>query len=606
MESFLQKIKSFADDAAGKNNLEETQQVIKHNFAVREFKLPIDFLKDKIHPLGKEVVSDLEMVRTIDSSIPSIYECLCSPDSSSFAKQILPLFQDSHTSNITFLKETQQVIENMETFYDETNSYKVPCDTIEIQWNSVKNDPKFMETYGYLDWDILKSYNKNAIVLQSISFSNMISPIMSLLVPFLFILFPFVILKIQGTPITLTFYFKILKEIAKNHFIGQALTTFDSFSMKNFLYLVIMIGLYGFQLYQNTQHCLRFYKNIENINTELCCWKQFLSYSSRHIDEFVRKNKKLESYSLFIESMEGHRKVLREINTLLEAVHPFSCSITKTTEVGHLLKCYYVFHTNPEFEKTILFVMGLEGYLQIMKGIWKKLQAGEIHKTTFATTSTEPSEIVQQYYAPHSGKQCVKNNVDLDIYGVITGPNASGKTTYLKTTAINIILSQQFGVGFFESCTMRPYEYIHSYLNIPDTSGRDSLFQAESRRCKEILDTIDKDNQNRHFCIFDELFSGTNPHEATKSAHAFIEYLRSYTTIHLFLTTHYVSMCDKWEENEEKHKINNYKMKVNQIGDKNVPTYLIEPGISHIEGALGILKDMDYPQEMIAMIEEGQ
>ena len=87
---------------------------------------------------------------------------------------------------------------------------------------------------------------------------------------------------------------------------------------------------------------------------------------------------------------------------------------------------------------------------------------------------------------------------------VITGPNASGKTTTLKTTIINILLSQQIGYGCFESLEMMPYDYVHCYLNIPDTSGRDSLFQAEARRCKEILDIIEQNSNERHFCLFDE------------------------------------------------------------------------------------------------------
>ena len=79
---------------------------------------------------------------------------------------------------------------------------------------------------------------------------------------------------------------------------------------------------------------------------------------------------------------------------------------------------------------------------------------------------------------------------------MITGPNASGKTTILKTTLFNIILSQQVGFGFYSSATINPYKYIHCYLNIPDTSGRDSLFQAEARRCKEILDSV-KNSKDR-------------------------------------------------------------------------------------------------------------
>lgn len=210
--------------------------------------------------------------------------------------------------------------------------------------------------------------------------------------------------------------------------------------------------------------------------------------------------------------------------------------------------------------------------------------------------------ITQQFYPSLKKEECVRNDVILDTFGVITGPNASGKTTYLKTTAINVILCQQFGVGFFSECKMRPYKKIHSYLNIPDTSGRDSLFQAESRRCKEILDSI-KNDSGRQFCIFDELYSGTNPKEATKSAYAFMEYLRQFKHVDLLLTTHYVSICDEWtEKSETKRTIENYKMVVEQTETRNIPTYKIAPGVSHIEGAIGILTDMDYPKEMIEMI----
>ena len=116
-----------------------------------------------------------------------------------------------------------------------------------------------------------------------------------------------------------------------------------------------------------------------------------------------------------------------------------------------------------------------------------------------------------QYYPPHKVlKNCTQNDVNLNTNMIITGVNASGKTTTLKTTALNIIFSQQFGFGFYESANLVPYTHIHSYLNIPDTSGRDSLFQAESRRCKEILDKIrDVPADEYHFCIFDELYSGT-------------------------------------------------------------------------------------------------
>ena len=82
-------------------------------------------------------------------------------------------------------------------------------------------------------------------------------------------------------------------------------------------------------------------------------------------------------------------------------------------------------------------------------------------------------------------------------------------------------------MGFYNNATINPYKYIHCYLNIPDTSGRDSLFQAEARRCKEILDSV-VNNKERHFCIFDEIYSGTNPYEAISGAYAYLTYLSKY------------------------------------------------------------------------------
>jgi DNA mismatch repair ATPase MutS len=115
----------------------------------------------------------------------------------------------------------------------------------------------------------------------------------------------------------------------------------------------------------------------------------------------------------------------------------------------------------------------------------------------------------------------------------------------LKSTLINIILTQQFGCGFYDSAQINPFKYIHCYLNIPDTSGRDSLFQAEARRCKEILDIIQENKKANHFCVFDELYSGTNPEEAELSATSFMLYLQKYKNVTSMLTTHFIKVCKK-------------------------------------------------------------
>jgi hypothetical protein len=589
----------------------KTNPLQKPSYASAVFKLPIEHLLEDVYELSPIVASDLELVLGENP----VYESLgCKENTSDFARQILPTFQYKYTTNVAFLEDTQRVIESVKEGFFTTTELAVSCDELQKQWSDVKHDPRFIETYGFLEWSLLEQWNRSSVVLQSVTLANMLSPLMSFFIPILFLLFPFIILKMQGVDMTLTGYLRVLKEIAKHHFIGKALTTFESCTIENFIYLFGTLGLYGLQMYQNSVQCMRFYKNTQKINTDLGVWKSFVAHSKSQINIFLDKTSSLSSYAHFCKTLKKHRAVLDEMETLLTPICPFTASITKSTEIGYMLKCYYELHTNLAFEKTVLYCMGFEGYLKIMKGVADQLSMGVVQKATYCKGNAlvvqdesgnilPECSITQQYYpSVEKDEFCVRNDVVLDTFGVITGPNASGKTTYLKTTAINVILCQQFGVGFFTECKMRPYTKIHSYLNIPDTSGRDSLFQAESRRCKEILDSI-RNDPGRQFCIFDELYSGTNPKEATKSAYAFMEYMRQFKHVDLFLTTHYVSICDEWsEKSENKRTIENYKMVVQETETRNIPTYKIASGISHIEGAIGILTDMDYPQEMIEMI----
>jgi DNA mismatch repair ATPase MutS len=279
-------------------------------------------------------------------------------------------------------------------------------------------------------------------------------------------------------------------------------------------------------------------------------------------------------------------------------------TITKFNNIGYMLKCYYELYANPEYEAALRYSIGFEGYMNNIIGIWDNLSNGRINSALFDTE--KECDIEEQYYPPYIECDHVKNDCHLDKNMIITGVNAAGKTTMLKTTTINIIFTQQVGCGFYKKFTANPYTHIHSYLNIPDTSGRDSLFQAESRRCKEIIDIIGdnkNDTNNRHFCIFDELYSGTNPVEATKSAYAFLMYLAEYKNVDFILTTHYTSICKKVKQ--AKKRIRNYKMDVSRDeDDKLVYTYKMKPGICTIEGAIEILKSMEYPEEILEKIKE--
>jgi hypothetical protein len=222
-----------------------------------------------------------------------------------------------------------------------------------------------------------------------------------------------------------------------------------------------------------------------------------------------------------------------------------------------------------------------------------------------AVKKTGITKLTAQIYAPLKARErdaaaanaaVVANDVSLDKQLIITGPNAAGKTTVIKTTLFNLILSQQIGYGFYDRAEINPYDFLHCYLNIPDTSGRDSLFQAESRRCMEILRCIIDNPAKRHFCIFDELYSGTNPYEAVAAAYGYIDYISKNPNVDLILTTHYIELCELLEKHNA-GAITNLHMSVSPLTGEYL--YKIAGGISTIKGGLKVLRDLDYPNEIV-------
>jgi len=573
------------------------------------FKLPIAYL-DKTYELSPVVSADLELTASQSDAQP-MYNTLFKP-SHQFAQNMIPEWNTHFTNNVPYLKDTQKIIQSMDVYRDNigTINYSMDaekCSNIMEIWDAAKNDDTFMDRYSFIDWEMLKHLNESSSFLQGMSLLHIMSPLFSLMLPFLFLLFPFLILKFQRIPISFGNYLAMLKTIAGNHFIGKALTSIQgNLNAEKIAYLLLMVGFYGFQIYQNINACRRFYKNVRKINTYLYDMREYLGATIHKMDVFVNMHEDKPTYTAFCENTKAHRNTLKHFCRELDAIQPFDHYLGKMSEIGYMMKCFYRFHSNTAYDTSLRYSFGFEGYIDNLKGVFENLTDGNIHYASFSQKKS--SRFVEQYYPPlleQSDGEIVKNTCGFDKNMIISAPNAAGKTTILKTTLINIIFSQQVGCGFYDSCVLNPYTHIHSYLNIPDTSGRDSLFQAESRRCKEIIDIVSEaDDESRHFCIFDELYSGTNPTDAGKSASAFLKYLSKYSNVNFMLTTHYVYVCKKFKKSK---KICNYKMGTVSNGANGFKfTYKLEPGISKIQGAVKILKDMNYPQEMIDNIENSR
>ena len=618
------------DDLANDNKNTNDSTNNKMDPIYSPFQLPINYLpKCDLHPLSQIVVQDLELVNTKSSK--SMYHHLFQP-SHPFAEAMVQEWRKNFTTNRQYLEDTQRVIQETVPNTERKSSTINHAALMQI-WKDTKQDDYFLEKYCYVEWDILASLNRSPGFMQILSMVNVFSPALSLVIPIIFLIFPFILLKIKGIPISFSTYIEVLKDIAKHHFIGKTLSNLASISLDKLLYIVLAAGMYFYQIYQNILLCQRFYANIQKINDQLCEMRDYLGQSVENMDDFITAHQTKPSYSAFCYTLNEHRTILREFIGILDPISPNQSFVGKLGNVGYMLKCYYELHSNQRYDTSIRYSFGFEGFLDNLRGInwnWRCNNVAMIRFTDNINTSrdkdvkTVACKFEDQCYPPHAYSATfndendetntinetneinIKNTCEFDKKIIITGPNASGKTTLLKTTTINVIFSQQFGCGYYSSKSMiNPYTHIHSYLNIPDTSERDSLFQAESRRCKEIIDVIlanPEDKGFRHYCIFDELYSGTNPLEATKSAYAFLKYLTKFDNVDFILTTHYVSICSKLKKCKQ---IRNCKMDVVVKDDGSIKyLYKMKRGISKVQGAVRILEDMNYPSEIINSVKD--
>lgn len=102
----------------------------------------------------------------------------------------------------------------------------------------------------------------------------------------------------------------------------------------------------------------------------------------------------------------------------------------------------------------------------------------------------------------------VPNTLDTTLCVLLTGSNASGKSTFLKTAALQIVLAQTVHTALAEAYEARYFRVFTSMALRDDLIGEESYYMVEIRSLKRILDRID--GAAPVFCCVDEVLRGTN------------------------------------------------------------------------------------------------
>lgn len=190
---------------------------------------------------------------------------------------------------------------------------------------------------------------------------------------------------------------------------------------------------------------------------------------------------------------------------------------------------------------------------------------------------------------------------------IVTGPNAAGKTTYVKSILCNVLLSQTFGVAYAAECTTPLFHTLSSFMCIHDEVGRESLFEAEVHRCLHAIQALKaapSSAPHRALVLLDEPMHSTPPIEGAASAMAFIKQISEISGVTSITTTHFFPITALEKECPRKfinisfdaHKTH----KTSKTSKSRIHfTYRVRKGPSFQCIAIDLLRQKEFPEAFI-------
>lgn len=201
-----------------------------------------------------------------------------------------------------------------------------------------------------------------------------------------------------------------------------------------------------------------------------------------------------------------------------------------------------------------------------------------ILKNNFIFPSFTKSRIIlSDFYHPLVNKP-VKNNFETNKNVIVlSGPNMSGKSTFLKAVGLCIYFGH-IGIGIPASKGAIPF---CNYFSV-EINRRDDILNGYSHFMSEVINLkkIVEQAKNGKYCfaIFDELFSGTNVEDGFEISRTTINGLSKFENCFFFISTHIQKL-----ESVSNEKTDSYYIDCEIIDSQPTFTYQLKKGWSNIK-----------------------
>ena len=184
-------------------------------------------------------------------------------------------------------------------------------------------------------------------------------------------------------------------------------------------------------------------------------------------------------------------------------------------------------------------------------------------------------------------ENAIANTIDISNHILLTGSNASGKSTFMKAVALNLILAQSIQTATAHSFIYQPGYVMTSMANADDVLSGDSYFMSELKSIRRLFNTH---QCNKIYCFIDEIFKGTNTTERIAASESVLSYLDNQKAYQVIAATHDVELSTLLENTYNNYHINESIQENSIFFD-----YKIKPGKANTRNAIELLRITQFP-----------
>jgi DNA mismatch repair protein MutS len=244
-------------------------------------------------------------------------------------------------------------------------------------------------------------------------------------------------------------------------------------------------------------------------------------------------------------------------------------------------------YSRPQFDQT--------SDLEIIAGRHPVIEQQDVTGQHVAAYDSHPND-------SHNGPRFVPNDLYLNSSThnllLVTGPNMGGKSTYLRQTALMVIMAQMGSFVPAKKARLGIVDRVFTRIGASDNLARGrSTFMVEMTETAAILNTATASS----LILLDEVGRGTATYDGLAIAWAAIEYLQARTKAKTLFATHYFELT---QLPEQLPGVKNYHVEVKESASGIVFLRRVSPGPADRSYGIEVAKLAGLPEEVIARARE--